>query len=175
MKSSGIDTIGAPNPHMTRNTYLIPPLLLLIGWALAPTGVAQRVRTPPASSADEDLLTGIVLRPLSPLESAVGDILAVVKRRDSVSPANSYISGRVTDFGGLGIRGARITIFDVGTNQAKTVITGTFGRYQVSDLELGHGYVLSIQHSRYQFVTGSIFFEASGDPIGIDFQAEEIP
>lgn len=160
---------------MIRSDIRILAFSALFASIFAPLALGQRGKPSPTLYKNESPAARIVLRPVTSLESVVGGFMDLVKGGERASPANSYLAGRITDFGGLGIRGALITVFDVGTNQSKTAFTGTFGRYQIDGLELGHGYVISIQHNRYIFVTGSIFIEANGDPIGIDFQAEEIP
>lgn len=93
----------------------------------------------------------------------------------NVVSSENQVLGRVTDFAGRSIRSARITLFCLDSDQVHRTSTNTFGYYQFKTLTEGHSYLVSIDHARYLFLSGSISVTVAEEPIEIDFQAQRRP
>ncbi|HTH51466.1 MAG TPA: DUF4394 domain-containing protein, partial [Pyrinomonadaceae bacterium] len=64
--------------------------------------------------------------------------------------ANVTVSGRVLNFGGAGIRGARITLTDE-WGMTRVVMANAFGYYKFEDVAAGHSYTLSPASAKLRF------------------------
>lgn len=87
------------------------------------------------------------------------------------SAAPVSINGRVSTSEGNGIRGAVITVTNVGTGETRIAITGAFGYYALEDLEAGSSYVVSIGSKRYNFPMSSVVMTLDDNVSGLDFVA----
>lgn len=87
------------------------------------------------------------------------------------SAAGANISGRVTDAYGRAISSARITLNNASTGEVEVVYTNTFGYYTFKDVPVGDFFVMTAQHSRYRFVSGSVSFQLEDNIAGLDFKA----
>ncbi|MBP6002820.1 MAG: carboxypeptidase regulatory-like domain-containing protein [Pyrinomonadaceae bacterium] len=87
------------------------------------------------------------------------------------SAAPVSINGRVSTSEGNGIRGAVITVTNVGTGETRIAITGAFGYYGLEDLEAGSSYVVSIASKRYNFPMSSVVLTLDDNVSGLDFVA----
>lgn len=91
--------------------------------------------------------------------------------RPTADPAD--VSGRVTDSSGRGISGARLTVFNVITGEARYASSNTFGYYKFTGLQTGEFYIMSVEHKRYLFLTPSISFSLEDNISGLNFQASK--
>jgi len=87
------------------------------------------------------------------------------------SAAGANIAGRVTDAYGRAISSARITLNNASTGEVEVVYTNTFGYYTFKDVPVGDFFVMTAQHSRYRFVSGSVSFTLEDNIDGLNFQA----
>ncbi len=87
------------------------------------------------------------------------------------SAAGANITGRVTDYFGRAISSARITLNNASTGEVEVVYTNTFGYYTFKDVPVGDFFVMTAQHSRYRFVSGSVSFTLEDNLNGLDFKA----
>lgn len=87
------------------------------------------------------------------------------------SAAGANIAGRVTDAYGRAISSARITLNNASTGEVEVVYTNTFGYYTFKDVPVGDFFVMTAQHSRYRFVSGSVSFTLNDNIDGMNFQA----
>ena len=87
---------------------------------------------------------------------------------DPAPPA--YVTGRVTDSYGRGISNTRVAIFNVNTNEGRYFSTNPFGYYRFIDLPVGDFYVMSAEHKKYLFLSGSISFQLEGNIADLDFE-----
>ena len=65
---------------------------------------------------------------------------------------SATLSGRVEDTTGAVVRGATVTVVNLGTNQSQTSVTDTEGRYRFSYLTVGD-YQLKIEQSGFSTLT----------------------
>ncbi|HZH35402.1 MAG TPA: LamG-like jellyroll fold domain-containing protein, partial [Pyrinomonadaceae bacterium] len=72
---------------------------------------------------------------------------------EGVAPtaASVTLSGRVQTSNGRGIRNARITMTD-STGQRRTVLTGTFGNYRITDVSVGQTVTIEAFAKKFSFV-----------------------
>lgn len=87
----------------------------------------------------------------------------------------NQVLGRVTDFVGRSVRAARITLYCLDTDRVYRATSNSFGYYQFAGLTEGHSFLMSIDHTRYLFLNGSISITLDSEPVEIDFQAEKMP
>lgn len=111
---------------------------------------------------------------VKPVEGIVVDYLANSDRERGEDESAAYVIGRITDFAGRSVRGAEVILFSLDSDETKRVVTNGFGYYRFQDLNPGESYLISVQHRRYLFLLGSTSFTIEGDPIQIDFQADEM-
>jgi hypothetical protein len=93
---------------------------------------------------------------------------------DSFVPtaASVMVSGRVLTAEGRGIRNVRVTIF-FPTGQSQTTLTGAFGNYRFSDVEVGSVYVFTVSSKRFVFSQPTQVLSINGEREDINFIAEE--
>jgi len=72
----------------------------------------------------------------------------------TVTAANASISGRVSNAQGIGLNRALIRLTDSNGN-TRTARTGTFGYFQLDDLEVGRTYVLTVSRKGTTFAQPS--------------------
>ncbi len=80
--------------------------------------------------------------------------------------ANASYSGRVTTVGGLGIRGAVVTLYNTSTMQTYSATSSSFGDFMINDLPIGDFYIISVAHRRYWFPINNTGFVLSDDVVG---------
>lgn len=90
------------------------------------------------------------------------------------SASESEFHGRVTDAAGRSVKAARIMLYCLETDQIYRASSNTFGYYQFKGLADGGTFLASISHARYIFLTGSLSFTLTGEPVEVDFQAGRI-
>jgi hypothetical protein len=87
--------------------------------------------------------------------------------------ANATLSGKVLTRGGLGIRGALVTVTNTSTGESKTSITNSFGNYIVSDLRVDEHYVVLVSAKRYTFSEPQQSLLIQGDIADINFTSDQ--
>jgi hypothetical protein len=80
--------------------------------------------------------------------------------------ASVPVSGRVLTLGGLGVRGATVTMTDDHGN-SRTVLTGAFGFYTFENVEAGRTYTVTVSAKRYTFSSRIVSVDDAID--GLDF------
>lgn len=85
--------------------------------------------------------------------------------------ANGSLKGRVLTAGGRAVSGARITAFDVNSQQLYSAASNQFGYFNLKDLPVGSFYVIDIHHKRYSFSSHAPGVQLSADEV-IDFIAD---
>ncbi len=92
--------------------------------------------------------------------------------RMGVVAANASISGRVSAADGTGIRNAIIVVSGGSLSQPIYVRTGTFGYYNIEDLEVGGTYVLTVNSKRFTFTNPSRVITLNENVGDADFIAD---
>lgn len=87
--------------------------------------------------------------------------------------ANGSISGQVLTANGQGIRNAVVMVTGGGLSEPRYVQTGSFGKYQIDELQLGQTYVVTVISKRYIFQNPSFVINLDGDLSNINFEANE--
>lgn len=64
--------------------------------------------------------------------------------------ASATLRGRIVNASGSPISRALVVLTDA-NGQTRTVVTNSFGRYELSGVPVGQGYVLNVIHKGYQF------------------------
>lgn len=93
---------------------------------------------------------------------------------DQLAPtsASVSISGKVTTSNGRGIRNVIVTLTDPEGN-VRTTVTGSFGSYHFTDVEVGHTYILQVQAKKYVFLNPAQVVTVSDELTNLDFTAED--
>lgn len=84
----------------------------------------------------------------------------------SPTAASVPVSGRVLTLGGLGVRGAAVTMTD-DLGNSRMVLTGAFGYYTFENVEAGRTYTVSVSAKRYTFSLRLVSVDDAID--GLDF------
>ncbi|MEQ1764466.1 MAG: choice-of-anchor Q domain-containing protein [Pyrinomonadaceae bacterium] len=84
------------------------------------------------------------------------------------SAADATISGRVVTAQGRAISRATITVTDA-NGESKTVLSNTFGFFNVSELPTGQTYLVSVSARGYTFATPSYFVDLSDNVGDLNF------
>jgi subtilisin-like proprotein convertase family protein len=100
-----------------------------------------------------------------------GNVSAVRLALQTAIPvaANAAIKGQVVDTNGRGISRARVVLTDTNTGNSKVFNTNSFGHFSFDELEVGHFFIISASHKRYQFPNGTQSFTLSEDLGGFEF------
>ena len=80
------------------------------------------------------------------------------------------VSGRVFTAEGQGLRSASVTITDADGNR-RSVITNSFGSYQIDNVAVGGTYVIGVTAKRYRFASRTI--QLTDNLAGLDFTGQE--
>ena len=93
---------------------------------------------------------------------------------DQLAPTAARVSvgGKVTTASGNGIRNVTVRLTDSEGN-VRTTVTGSFGFYNFSDVEVGRIYVLEVKAKRYAFADPIRVLAVSEALSDIDFTAQE--
>ncbi|MGE3465895.1 MAG: cohesin domain-containing protein, partial [Pyrinomonadaceae bacterium] len=91
-------------------------------------------------------------------------------RLEVAASERASISGRVLTGMGRGIGSARVTVVDNAGNQ-RSVMTSSFGYFEINDLEMGETYIVSVSSRRYRFAPQTV--SLSGSAISLDIIAQE--
>jgi subtilisin-like proprotein convertase family protein len=100
-----------------------------------------------------------------------GTVTAVQLVLQTAAPvaANGAVSGKVVDEKGRGISRAKVILTDTNSGVSKEFTTNSFGSFNFDELEVGHFFIISVSHKRYQFQNSTQSFTLSEDLGGIDF------
>lgn len=86
--------------------------------------------------------------------------------------AEVRVGGSVTNAKRVGIRGVAVTVMDAASGEIRVATTNSFGRYQISGLQVGRFYIVSIGKVKgYMFGNRSQAFSLFQDSLGVDFVA----
>ena len=89
-----------------------------------------------------------------------------------VTAAEASLSGHVLTKSGSGIRNAMVTVAGGNLAQPKTIISTTFGYYNVKGLTAGQAYVISVTAKKYTFTQSVRAVQLLDDTTGFDFVAD---
>jgi len=83
-----------------------------------------------------------------------------------VVAASVPLGGRVLNAGGVGIRGATVTLTPAGGGgETRTALTNSFGYYKFDDIEVGRNYIIQVNSKRYSFDPQVIFVTEEMDNV----------
>ena len=86
--------------------------------------------------------------------------------------ASVSIDGKVLTLNGNGIRNVIVTLTD-SAGSVRTTVTGSFGFYRFTDIEVGQIYVLKVQAKKYSFADPVRVLVVNDELTGIDFTADD--
>lgn len=84
--------------------------------------------------------------------------------------AQASVSGRVLAANGVGIRNARVTMFNQ-NGQAQSAVTSTFGYFRFEEVSDGETYVFTVHSKRFTFSNGSQILFITGEISDLVFVA----
>lgn len=82
------------------------------------------------------------------------------------------ISGKITTLSGSGIRNVIVTLTD-SEGGVRRVITGSFGNYRFTDVEVGRSYILTVKSRKYFFADPVRILTVNDELTNMDFTAED--
>jgi hypothetical protein len=86
--------------------------------------------------------------------------------------AGVEIGGRIRTADGRGIRNARMVLTNLATGEQRTVITGPFGTYRFTDVQVGLTYTVTVNAKRFRFNPSSRVLTVFEELNDFDFTAE---
>lgn len=155
--SAGIQLFGASNSIVVSETNIPFP------WQVTDVNCVESVTQNSTKSADGTTTATVILEE--------GETVTCTFQNDYsvVTAAPASVMGRVTNSFGRGISGASVTLLDLGTGEATTALTNSFGYYTFTDVETEQFYMLSVRKKGYRFSTSSYTFTLNADLGGMDF------
>jgi len=137
------------------------------GWALSSI---QCVETSTGLPNTQNSTIDMATRSANIIAEAGEDITCTFTS-DELAPTASTasVTGRVTRFDGMGVRGVTIMLVNGNTGVAQTTLTNSFGYYRFSELPVGVLYVMSIQQGRRSLANNVRSFTLDGDMSDMDF------
>ena len=75
---------------------------------------------------------------------------AIITQMAAPTAASVAVTGRVTDAGGRGLSGVRVSLADP-NGSPRTVYTSPFGYFRFEDVAVGRSYIIEAMHKRYDF------------------------
>lgn len=85
--------------------------------------------------------------------------------------ANVSIGGNIKTPNGNGIRNVIVTLTDV-YGSSRTTVTGSFGTFRFTDVEVGQTYILKVSAKRYSFTNPTQVVSVNDELTGLDFTGE---
>ena len=85
--------------------------------------------------------------------------------------ATVSIGGNVKTPNGNGIRNVIVTLTDA-YGVSRTTVTGSFGTYRFTNVEVGQTYVLKVSAKRYSFTNSSQVVSVNDELSGLDFTGQ---
>lgn len=89
----------------------------------------------------------------------------------ATTAAGADISGRITDQNGVGIPRVTVTLTGSGGVE-QSVLTNSFGYYQLTDVLTGRTYIITPQNRKYSFSPQSTVYNHLDQIAGLDFRAD---
>lgn len=89
----------------------------------------------------------------------------------TTTAASASVSGSVTAENGRGISRSMVTIYNLNTEETRTVVTNQFGRYRFDALPVGDLYVVTINNKKFGLALRTQSFVLNGDEENLDFSA----
>ena len=86
--------------------------------------------------------------------------------------SDATIRGRVTVGKNTGVKGAVLTLTGGTLISPQVTVTNQFGNFAFKDIEIGHFYVLTVQHKKYGFIQNSQGFMLLDNMTNIVFHAD---
>lgn len=86
--------------------------------------------------------------------------------------ANVTVGGRVLAGKAAPVRGAIVTLTGGTLTAPLIAVTNNFGNFTFTDVEIGHFYIVSVQHKKYGFAQNTRAFTLFEDKTDIVFQAD---
>lgn len=93
---------------------------------------------------------------------------------DQLAPTAAVvsISGKVTTANGNGIKNVVVTLTGL-NGSTRTIMTGSFGSYRFTDVEVGQTYILGVAAKKYVFTNPSQIVSVNEELTNLDFMANE--
>lgn len=110
------------------------------------------------------------------LDCAASDTGTVSAASLTINPTlagDVVLGGRILSAGGMGLRGAVVTISGGSLAEPQTVVTGTFGHYLFDGLDAGQTYVVSVAAKRYTFQTPAMLVSLDNDLSEVNFVSNQ--
>lgn len=94
---------------------------------------------------------------------------------DQLAPtaASVSIGGKIKTADGSGIRNVIVTLTD-SSGAIRTTVTGTFGWFRFTDVEVGQIYVLTTKSKKYNFSNPTMIISVNDELTDLDFIANEL-
>jgi hypothetical protein len=94
---------------------------------------------------------------------------------DQFVPTAAYvsISGSFKTAGGQGIKNVLVTLID-SSGAVRTTVTGTFGRFHFTDVEVGQTYTLAGKAKKYDFLNPTRVISVDDELTDLDFVANDL-
>lgn len=99
----------------------------------------------------------------------------IVLRFSASTSAPASVGGAVVDDSGTAIRNASVSILNTTSGESQTVRTNSFGYFNFENLPTSEFYIMTVQHSRYQFDNNTISFTLNENISDIVFQGRSAP
>jgi hypothetical protein len=90
----------------------------------------------------------------------------------AATAAEVSVGGRVTTAGGAGIRNVVVTLTD-SSGTSRKVVTGSFGMYRFTNVEVGGVYILTVTSKKYVFANPTQIVAVNDELTNLDFLANE--
>lgn len=165
--------------------YIFLTLILLI---LPPTLTAQissgggfSMEKSAAASGGGESSSGVFNATGTTGQNAVGTITAAPQFNqfggfwtyNQIQPTAATVSigGNVGTQNGNGIRNVIVTLIDA-NGSSRTTVTGSFGTYRFTDVEVGQTYILKVSARKYSFPNSSQVISVNDEPTGLDFTGQ---
>ena len=97
----------------------------------------------PFAHSDTNLVTGV--------QQSISHLTFCFGEATGSTAGEGSISGRVVDASGMGIAKAQMVLVNGATGETKITMTGPFGYYTFTGLDVNEMYVLNVRHKRYAF------------------------
>lgn len=142
----------------------------VLGWKLTAVDCVEAPGTGGTSSPDTtvDLVNHKANIVAEPGEQVT---CTFTSQPQSPTVANAAIAGRVVTQSGMAINRAQISVVDAATGQSKIGMTNLFGYFNVSGLQVGKLYIISVSQPSYRFTQNSQSFVLNDNVSGLVFVA----
>lgn len=156
---------GAGNT-ITVNETGLPP-----GWTIADVNCVEVAGAPALPSTQNSTKSPSVGPATIIVEE--GEFVTCTFTNTFTTPtaAPASVMGRVVGFGGRGVSGARVTLWDTSTGQLVVRTTNSFGYYRFDNLAVSHFFVATVEKKGMTFANDTRSFTLEDNLFGFDFFA----